>query len=448
MTQDIAAIVLAAGMGTRMKSPVPKVLNKVAGWTMLQHSLTHLKEISPKHVVTVIGSGMDNVIEEAQTVFPETITAIQKERLGTGHAVQQAAPELKNFEGIVLVLYGDTPFITHQTQQRLIDTLKKEEATVAVLGFHTDKSASYGRLITSGKTNELEAIIEYKDASEEQRAITLCNSGVMAIHSDHLYNLLEKIDNNNAKQEYYLTDIIAIARKASLRCVYVEGDEAEMLGINSQSERSHAEALLQEQLRQAMLDKGVTLIAPETNYFCMDTEIAPGAIIHPYVICGLEVTIETGTEIKPFCHLEGTTIKLGSVVGPFARIRPGTTIEEDCKVGNFVEIKNTTLKQGAKASHLSYIGDATIGEEANIGAGTITCNYDGYQKHYTEIGDHTFIGSNSSLVAPVTIGKGAIVGAGSTITKNVTDDALAINEMPQKETLNKAKELRNKQRSG
>ncbi len=431
-TKDIAAIILAAGKGTRMKSPLPKVLHEVAGWSLLRHAMSAALALKPVRVMTVVGENMEAVQAEARAVYSDVECVVQEKQLGTGHAVRQAMPKLKTFKGTVLVLYADTPLIRPETLKKLVASLEKQKAAVAVLGFEAGDAAEYGRLVTEG--GNLLEIVEHKDATAEQRALTLCNSGVMAISGAKATELLGALTNKNAKGEYYLTDVVKIARGKDYGYTWVRAEEAEVLGVNSQAERAAAETRMQEHMRREAMAGGVMLVAPETVFFAADTKLATGVKVEPYVVFGVGVKVEAGVEIRAFSHITGAHIRKNAVVGPFARLRPGADIGEDAKIGNFVEIKQAKLHKGVKASHLTYIGDAEIGAESNLGAGTVTCNYDGYNKHRTEIGAEVFIGSNTSLVAPVKIGDGAIVGAGSTITKDVDPDARAINKMPQENT--------------
>jgi bifunctional UDP-N-acetylglucosamine pyrophosphorylase/glucosamine-1-phosphate N-acetyltransferase len=439
--QNIAAVVLAAGKGSRMKSPLPKVMSKIAGRTMVHHVLASVVELGAKKIVGVISNGATSVSAEFERVAQGSSCVVQHEQLGTGHAVQQAVPELNSHDGVVLVLYGDTPFVKPETLSRMVSHFDTDNVAVCVLGFTPDDAGAYGRLVVDN-AGDLHAIVEYKDANDEQRAIKRCNSGVMAIRSSEIESLLDAVGNDNANGEYYLTDIVSIARTRDMRCVIEMCDEQEVMGVNSQAERAIAENIKQQELRTEMLAKGVALIAPETVFLQSDTLLAPGVLVHPNVVFGPGVDVHEGVEIKSFSHLEGCVLRANSTVGPYARMRPGADIGEDAKIGNFVEIKKSTLGTGAKVSHLSYIGDAEVGADVNIGAGTITCNYDGYNKAKTVIGEGAFVGSNSSLVAPVEIGKGAIVAAGSTVIKNVTSDAVVRNIMPQEEVLGRAKEIR------
>ena len=417
MTQDkIAAILLAAGQGTRMRSRLPKVMHRLAGRPMILHLLAMLRDLEIDRSVVVVGPDMEEVIK---AVAPAA-TVVQKDRLGTAHAVLQARGALADFSGKVLVLYGDTPLVTSGTLRRMLDC----PADVVVLGFRPEDPAAYGRLVVGPEG--LTAIVEYKDASPEQRAITLCNSGVMAISGAHLFSLLDRIGNDNAKGEYYLTDIVEVALKAGLKAGYVEGDAEEVLGVNSRADLAAAEAVLQRILRDKAMAGGATLTDPASVFLQCDTEIGQDVVIGPHVTFGPGVKIADDVDIKPFCHLEGVSIAAGASIGPFARLRPGAEIGPGAHIGNFVEIKNARIEQGAKVNHLTYVGDALVGAGANLGAGTITCNYDGFGKYRTEIGAGAFIGSNSALVAPVKIAERAIVGAGSVITKDVAEGALAV----------------------
>lgn len=426
-TSNTAVIVLAAGLGTRMKSKLPKVLHPLAGRPMIAHLMETIDGLGPEDVAVVVGEFMDSV-SESVAPFP---TAVQVERLGTAHAVLAARESIGNFDGDVLVLYGDTPLITPNTLDAMLDARQSElDPAVVVLGFTPNDPGAYGRLIMA-EDGGLDAIVEAKDASEEQLQVDLCNSGVMAIDGKVMWDLLDRVGNDNAKGEFYLTDIIALARADGRTCAVVEGDPDELIGVNSRIELAEAEAILQDRLRFQAMENGVTLTDPTTVFLSHDTELGEDVSIGPNVYFGPGVRVDDGVEIKAFCHLEGATVLGKATVGPFARLRPGTTVSEGAKVGNFVEVKNAMLEPGAKVSHLSYIGDAHVGEGANIGAGTITCNYDGYFKSKTVIGKGAFIGSNTALVAPVTVGDGAIVGAGSTVSKDVDADALAVTRAPQ-----------------
>ena len=422
-----AAIVLAAGQGTRMKSRHPKVMHKVAGRTLVGHVLATLKDEAVSPVVVVIGPDMGAV---AKAVAPHK-TVEQTERLGTGHAVLQAHGALRGFEGDVLIVYGDTPFVTAATYARMrAARAGKKPPAIVVLGFEPKDPGGYGRLVVGKKG--LERIVEVKDASHKERKIRLCNSGIMLVDAAVLWRLLPKVTNKNAKGEYYLTDLVGLARKAKFTCAVVNGGEDELLGINSRAELAEAEALLQSRMRRAALENGATLTDPGTVYFSADTVVGQDVEIGPFVVFGPGVVVADEAVIKGFCHIEGASIARRAVVGPHARLRPGAEIGPDAHVGNFVEIKNAVLEQGAKVNHLTYVGDARVGPAANIGAGTITANYDGFSKSFTDIGAKASIGSNSVLVAPVKIGDGAIVAAGAVVRKDVPADALAVNEGGQK----------------
>jgi bifunctional UDP-N-acetylglucosamine pyrophosphorylase / glucosamine-1-phosphate N-acetyltransferase len=420
--KPIAAIVLAAGKGTRMKTALPKVLHRLAGRPMIDYVLDHLKPLKCQPVVVVVSPGMEKL---AAAVAPNP-TAVQAQPLGTGHAVLAARAALQGFTGDVLVVYGDCPFISAETIGRMIARRRPaDDPAVVVLGMRPADPAEYGRLVV-GMDGMLEAIVEFRDASPEQRAITLCNSGVMAIDGKRLFGLLDRVGNANAKGEYYLTDIVEIARADGGACAVVEAPAAELIGINSRAELAAAEAILQERLRAQAMDGGTTLTDPQTVFLSFDTKLGHDVVVGPNVVFGPGVEIGNAVEIKPFCHIEGARIAANAVIGPFARLRPGTTVGERARIGNFVEAKNAALGVGAKANHLTYLGDAVVGAGANIGAGTITANYDGFNKHRTEIAADASIGSNTVLVAPLKVGRGAIVGAGSVVTQSVSPDALAL----------------------
>ena len=416
----VAVIILAAGQGSRMNSDLPKVLHRLAGVALVGHALRAGRSLSPERIVVVAGHRADLVAKAVGVLDPEARIALQEQQLGTGHAVAQALPELAGFDGKVIVLYGDTPFIGEDT----LAALTSHPADVVVLGFEAADPGRYGRLVTG--PDGLQAIVEWKDADEATRAIRLCNSGVMAVDAALLHKMVGKLGNDNASGEYYLTDVVGLARADGRSAAVVTCDEAETLGINTRAELAAAEAAFQSRARANALDEGVTLSAPETVFFALDTVIGRDAIIGQNVVFGPGVTIESGAEILPFCHLEGCHVSAGATVGPFARLRPGAELGGDVHVGNFVEIKNSVLNEGAKVGHLTYLGDATIGARTNIGAGTVTCNYDGYLKHHTEIGEDAFIGSDTMLVAPVRVGARATTGSGSTITEDVPEDALAL----------------------
>jgi bifunctional UDP-N-acetylglucosamine pyrophosphorylase/glucosamine-1-phosphate N-acetyltransferase len=433
MTQTSAqAIVLAAGKGTRMKSDRPKVLHRLAGAPMLGYVLRAAAASGIPRANLVIGPGMELVSEAGQAFDPRLQVFVQKEQLGTGDAVKAAGPAFDGNTGPVIVLYGDTPLLRAETLKAVLGKLLAG-ADIVVVGFEAKNPTGYGRLLFD-KEGRLAGIREEKDASTAERALTLCNSGITGFRSGALLGeLLHRIGNDNANGEYYLTDAVALARGRDLQARVVLSNPEEVLGVNSRAELAVAEGIMQRRLRNAAMTNGATLVAPETVFFSFDTAIGRDVLIEPNVIIGPGVTIEDGVTIRGFCHIEQASIGEGATIGPFARLRPGVALEKSAHVGNFVEIKNATVAEGAKVNHLTYIGDASIGAKANIGAGTITCNYDGFAKHRTEIGAGAFIGSNSSLVAPVKIGDGAYVGSGSVITKDVSPDALAVTRAQQQE---------------
>ena len=421
-----AVLVLAAGMGTRMCSTRPKVMHEIAGRPMIAYVIDSVQALSPERIVVVVGPDMPDLMAEVAPLP----TVVQTERLGTGHAVMTAIDALAGLSGDILVVFGDTPRLRPETLQAMLAARQTDSApAVVVLGMRPDDPAEYGRLITDAEG--LKAIVEYRDATPEQRAIGLCNSGVIAVDASVLADLLGDLSNDNAKREYYLTDIVGEARRLGHGAGYVEASAAELAGINSRADLAAIEADVQAELRRAALAAGATMIAPETVYLSADTMLGSDVVIEPHVVFGKGVHIADGVTIRAFSHIEGATIAAGATIGPFARLRPGADLGEGVHVGNFVEIKNTTLAAGAKANHLSYLGDASIGASANIGAGTITCNYDGFTKARTEIGDGAFIGTNTALVAPVSVGDGAVTGAGSVITKDVPADALGLSRPPQ-----------------
>lgn len=424
MSRARAAVILAAGHGTRMKSAVSKVLHPVAGRPMLHWSIALAKSLSCERIIVVHGAHNIDVKTQATALLGEGSTALQDPPSGTGHAVACAQASLAGFEGDVIVLYADTPLIGSATAAAAFEALEAG-ASVAVLGFEAVDPGSYGRLIENA-AGDLEAIVEAKEATPDQLAVRLCNSGVMAVPSALLFELLTHVTNDNAKGEYYLTDVVALAVSRGLRAKAVACSETEVLGVNSRVELAQAEAAFQAAKRRQLLVEGVTMTAPETVFFAYDTQVGNDVTIEPNVVFGPGVRIESGATIKAFCHLDGCSVEAGAVIGPFARLRPGSAIEADVRVGNFVEIKNTRMGKGAKANHLAYIGDADVGAGANLGAGTITCNYDGYLKHKTTIGEGAFIGSDTMLVAPVNVGAGANTGSGSTITRDVPAGALAV----------------------
>jgi bifunctional UDP-N-acetylglucosamine pyrophosphorylase/glucosamine-1-phosphate N-acetyltransferase len=419
-----AVILLAAGQGTRMRSDLPKVLHHLAGAPLLHHAMAIAAGLEPDRLVVVTGHGHDAVAAAALAFDPTTRIVRQAEQKGTGHAVRQAEEALAGFEGVVFVLYADTPLIRAETLLSM-ETALGDGAAVAVLGFHAADPGSYGRLVTDSEGG-LEAIVEAADARPEDLALTLCNSGVVAAESGLLFDLLREVRADNAKGEYYLTDIVALARSRGHRAAVTLCPEEETIGVNSRADLAAAEAAFQRRARADLLAGGVSLVAPETVFLAHDTVIGRDVTIAPHVVFGPGVTIETGARIESFCHLEGCHVSAGARIGPFARLRPGAEIADGARIGNFVEVKNALVAEQAKVNHLSYVGDAELGARANVGAGTITCNYDGVSKHRTRIGEDAFIGSNTALVAPVSIGRGAVVGAGSTITADVPDGALAL----------------------
>ena len=416
-SRPIAAVVLAAGKGTRMKSARHKVLHEVAGRPMIEHLLAALAELEPERTVVVVGDGRDQL--EKQLAGRATLV-VQEPQLGTGHAVQQAQEALAGFAGDVLVLYADVPFVRAQTMRTMIDRLhlESDSADIVVLAFEPEDTLQYGRVIANG--DRISWMVEYKDASEKERACRLCNSGLMAVRSELLFDLLAQVGNDNAQGEYYLPDIVNVTiRKGGVCAVVTTPDSDEVAGINSRAELADAEARWQSVRRARAMAEGTSLVVPETVFFAWDTQLGRDVTVEPNVVFGPGVTVADGATIHAFCHIEGAAIGEGVSVGPFARLRPGTKLGKGAKVGNFVEVKNAELGEGAKASHLTYLGDATVGAGANIGAGTITCNYDGYFKHRTVIGERAFIGSNSALIAPVNIGADAIVAAGSAVSRDV-----------------------------
>jgi bifunctional UDP-N-acetylglucosamine pyrophosphorylase/glucosamine-1-phosphate N-acetyltransferase len=421
---DIAVIVLAAGQGTRMKSDLHKVLHPIAGRPMLMHLLASAAALAPARAVIVAGARREQI--ETAVSDTDVRVAIQAEQLGTAHAVLQAQDALDGFSGDLLILYGDVPLVTTATMNAMLDRLHEDDEPVAVvLGFRPPDPGAYGRIVSDdGRT--IRKMVEYKDASDDERALTLCNSGLMAVGAADLFALLARVGNDNAAGEYYLPDIVMLAREDGRVTAVIETGAEEVAGVNSRAELAIVEADWQGKRRAAAMANGATLIAPDTVWFAWDTAVGRDVVIEPNVVFGPGVRIADGVTIRAFCHIEGANIATGAEVGPYARLRPGAVLGEKAKIGNFVEIKKSTLGKGAKVNHLSYIGDADIGAGANIGAGTITCNYDGFFKSKTVIGEGAFIGSNSALVAPVSIGAGAIVGAGSVITRDVAADALAL----------------------
>jgi bifunctional UDP-N-acetylglucosamine pyrophosphorylase/glucosamine-1-phosphate N-acetyltransferase len=419
----LAAIILAAGKGTRMKSALHKVLHPIAGRPMLAHLTDSVAALGAERTVIVAGAGREQI--EAFAAPLGLSVVIQKEQLGTAHAVAQAEAALLGFEGDVLILYGDVPLVSSETMGRMIARLHQPDApAVVVLGFRPSDALAYGRIIA--EHGRILKMVEHKDASTEERAETLCNSGLMAVRSADLWRLLAQIGNDNAAREYYLPDIVMLANAEGGVSAVIETDPDEVAGVNSRAELAEVEALWQARRRQRAMADGASLVAPDTVWFAWDTKLGRDVTIGPNVVFGPGVSISDDVTVHAFCHIEGAQVASGAIIGPYARLRPGADIGADAHVGNFVEIKKARLGQGAKANHLTYIGDAEVGARTNIGAGTITCNYDGYGKYLTRIGANAFIGSNSALVAPVTIGDGAIVAAGSVVTREVPNDALAV----------------------
>jgi bifunctional UDP-N-acetylglucosamine pyrophosphorylase/glucosamine-1-phosphate N-acetyltransferase len=438
----LAVVILAAGQGTRMKSALPKVLHKIAGRPMLGHVLAVARALGAERMVVVTAPDAAPVAAVAREWGAET--AVQDRQLGTGHAVLAARSALGDFSGNVLILFGDAPLLSAATLGRLVDRLQTR-ADIATLGFRAKDPTGYGRMIVDG--DALMRIVEEKDATPEERKITLVFAGMLAGKAATVFELLGKVGNQNAQGEFYLTDLIAVARGRGLECAVVEGPESEMLGVNSRAQLAEAEAQFQVRRRRELMEQGVTFLAPDTVFLSADTVIEPDASIGHYVVFGPGVTVRKGAEIRAFCHIENSEIGVSAIVGPFARLRGGAKLADGVDIGNFVELKNAHLETGVKAHHLTYVGDAHVGARANIGAGTITCNYDGVQKHRTEIGADAFIGSNTALVAPVKVGEGAIVAAGSVITEEVPPDALALGRARQVTKQGRAGTIRERNKS-
>jgi bifunctional UDP-N-acetylglucosamine pyrophosphorylase/glucosamine-1-phosphate N-acetyltransferase len=435
-----AVIILAAGQGTRMRSDTHKVLHPIASRALLLHLLDRVDALGADKRVVVVGKGRDQV--EKAIAGRDVSIALQAEQKGTGHAVQQAEQALGDYDGPVLILYGDTPFVEADTLRRMIDRLKGDGGPgVVVLASQPDDPLKYGRIVL-GQGDRIAKMVEYKDATAQERAVRLCNSGMMAVRAADLFRWLGEVGNDNAAQEYYLPDIVNIAAAEGREAVVIVGDPYEAAGVNSRAELAHLELEWQRRRREQALDEGATLIDPESVWFAYDTKLGRDVTVEPHVVFGPGVQVADGATIHAFSHIEGAIIGAKASIGPFARIRPGTKLAERTKVGNFVELKKAEVGEGAKVNHLSYVGDASIGAQANIGAGTITCNYDGFGKYRTVIGAGAFIGSNTALVAPVTVGDGAIVGAGSVITEDVEADALAVERSMQKGIAGWAKRFR------
>lgn len=444
--RPFAAVILAAGKGTRMRSDLHKVLHPLAGQPMIAHLFTTLQSLAPERQVVVVGSGRDQL--EPVVAANGADLVVQEPQLGTGHAVLQARDALADFTGDILILYGDTPLVEAATMQRMLDRLHAEDAPAAVvLASRPADPLHYGRVIAD-EAGTITKMVEYKDATAEERAVNLCNSGLLAARATDLWPLLERIGNSNAAGEYYLPDVVMKAAEDGRHSAVVETDSAEVAGVNSRAELADLEREWQRRRRRELMDAGVTLVAPSTVFFSHDTEIGRDTVVEPNVVFGPGVRIAEAARIRAFSHLEGAIVAPRAEIGPYARLRPGADIGEAARIGNFVEVKKARLQAGAKANHLSYIGDAEVGAGANIGAGTITCNYDGFGKYGTKIGDGAFIGSNSALVAPVSIGAGAIVGAGSVITRDVEPDALGVARGDQKAISGWAARFRSKMQSG
>ena len=440
MSHYLSVLVLAAGKGTRINSQKSKVLHEIAGLPLVCHVIEAIKPLEPDNLVVVIAPGQE---ELGEIVNPASIR-IQEKSLGTGDAVKAGLSNLKNLSGTVLVAFGADPMITTSTLRRLISAREiADPPDVVVLGFRTENPDRYGRLVLDAD-GKLERIVEVSEAHTIDKPVELYNAGVMAVNGAKIIEFLEALSPENGKKEYYLTDIVRIALKKGGYAQVVEGEEEETLGVDSRADLAKAEAMMQERLRTKMLNNGVTLVSPETTFLSHDTVIGRDTIIHPNVVIGKNVDIGESVEIKSFSHLEGAIVSDEVVIGPYARLRPGTEIEKRAKVGNFVEIKKAKIGEGTKVNHLSYVGDADVGQEVNIGAGTITCNFDGIKKHLTVIGDGAFIGSNTSLIAPVKVGKNAIIGAGSTITMSVDDNAISVVRGELKEIPNGATRFRTK----
>ena len=435
-----AVVILAAGQGTRMRSDTHKVLHPIASRPLLLHLLDRVDALGAEKRVVVVGKGREQV--EAAIADRDVSVAFQAEQKGTGHAVQQAAEALAGYDGPVLILYGDTPFAEADTLRRMLDRLDGDDGPgVVVLASCPEDPAKYGRIIL-GEGDRIAKMVEYRDATEEERAVRLCNSGMMAIGARDLFRWLGKVGNDNAASEYYLPDVVNVAAAEGREAVVIEGDPYETAGVNSRAELAHLELEWQRRRRERVLHEGATLIDPESVWFAYDTRLGRDVTVEPHVVFGPGVEVADGATIHAFSHIEGAIIGAKASIGPFARIRPGTRLGERSKVGNFIELKKAEVGEGAKVNHLSYIGDASVGAGANIGAGTITCNYDGFGKYRTEIGAGAFIGSNTALVAPVTIGAGAVVGAGSVITRDVEPDSLALERNEQKGIAGWAKRFR------
>ena len=424
-----AVVILAAGKGTRMRSDMPKVLHSIGGAPMLHHAMRAALSLDPERLVVIVGHGGEAVAAAARALAPDAQVREQAEQLGTGHAVRQAEPALEGFDGDLFVLFGDTPFLSPETLTAM-RAARGAGADLVALGFEAGEPGGYGRMVTE-PDGTLLRIVEAKDASDADRAIRTCNSGMLVADAANLLGLLARVGNANAKGEYYLTDVVALARQQGLTARLVRCDESETMGINDRVQLAEAEAAFQRRARRAAMLNGATMVAPDTVFLSFDTVVGRDVIIGPHVVIGPGVEIADGAEIRAFSHLEGCRVGPRATIGPFARLRPGAEIGESAHIGNFVEIKNAIVGAGAKANHLTYVGDASVGAAANLGAGTITCNYDGFAKHRTEIGPGAFIGVNTALVAPVSVGENAYVGTGTVVTRDVPAKALALSRAPQ-----------------
>lgn len=426
-----ASIILAAGDGKRMRSAMPKVLHQVGGRPMIDWVIESAKKVECDPILVVVSPNQPSLISDLEQILGRDSLVLQEEPNGTGGAVSAAKPALSDFDGTVLIQYGDTPLISEKSVDRLL-SVTESRGGMSLLGFESEQPSSYGRMIV-GEQGIVEEIVEAKDANESQLGVRLCNSGIMALQKEDLFTLLAKVTNENASNEYYLTDIIEIGRSQGLQTNLVVCSETEAIGVNTRRDLANVEAAFQRQARSKMLDNGITMIDPDTVYFSFDTAIDPGVTIEPNVVFGTNVSISTGVRIKAFSHIEGATIASGCEIGPFARIRPESILHNNVQIGNFVEVKKTEIGSGTKANHLAYLGDGMIGADVNIGAGVIFCNFDGHQKFTTTIEHGAFIGSNASMIAPVLVGKGAYIATGSVVTEDVTEDSLLVARARQRE---------------
>jgi bifunctional UDP-N-acetylglucosamine pyrophosphorylase/glucosamine-1-phosphate N-acetyltransferase len=438
-----AGVILAAGIGKRMKSATPKVMHAVAGSPILGHVIGAMREAGVSRIVVVRSQNAESVRDYAAARGAESV--VQDRQLGTGHAAGCASSALADFAGLLVINNGDMPLVTAKTLSAAFDAA--EQTGLAIVAFRPADAAAYGRVLL-GEDGYLDRIVEHKDASDAVRSVGLCNAGTVIADAQKFFGWAAKLENVNRQDEYYLTDVPTIARREGVRCAVVEADPIEVMGINNRAELANAEAEMQKRLRARSLELGVGMLAPDTVFLSSDTVLEPDVQIGPFVVFGPGVTVRSGAEIRAFSHLEGCTIERGAIVGPYARLRPGASIGEDAHIGNFVEVKNSQVEKGAKANHLTYLGDAHVGAGANIGAGTITCNYDGFDKHRTNIGAGAFIGSNAALVAPVSVEDGAFVGAGSVVTRTVAKDALAVTRAEQKEVPGWADKFRTRKKAG